>query len=137
MKLLITIMTLTLSFNLLACSIFVDQSKQQNEMLSAVANQYNISLVRATKLKVNNYHDMTVGHDPSTLCPIDLVVEGKVTINYKPRLTEKCQLSVNVKKTEKVLVLAVPNYEFNFPTSSCTYSPPVVRFPTRRRIRSI
>jgi hypothetical protein len=118
------------SFKAQACSISVNAQYVKNLMASAAANEYGIGLDKATKITFSDYSKMGIGLNRATGCPLKIRTKAMVVINYRPNLTERCELSVNVSRTENLKGPAKETFAFSLPASSCeTVSLPVIIFP--------
>jgi hypothetical protein len=112
-----------------ACSISVNQLQSKNILISAAANEFNISLTKATKIIVANFGHELVGTVPGSSCEQYLDIKGRVTIAYSPNKFEKCELSVDVTQRQDLHAESYPFEEFLFalPSSSCSRIPIVIR----------
>lgn len=109
-----------------ACSIGINEKNITNILVAMSANEFNIDLAKASKIKKENFSFELIGEDPDTLCPLVIEQEVKVTIKYKKNLMTTCELSVVAKQILDESI-GYPTYDFLMPTSSCTYTPIVIR----------
>ena len=112
-----------------ACSIAVNAKNLKNLMVAQAANKYGIGLDTATKISFSDFAKSGIGEDPSTLCPLKLKASVHVSIKYRPALTQRCELTVDVIRIEN-LATGAEAYTFKLPASSCEYVPlPVIIHP--------
>lgn len=136
MKTLFTLSLLLASYAGLACSIGLNQQNINNKKISAAANEFNIDLTKATKLKVENFDVTVLEEEPVYQCPILIHIDAKVTISYKQNLTTHCELSVTVRDVMNEVAQAT-TYEFLYPSSSCKHVPIQIVRPIRPILRRV
>lgn len=134
MKQLITALALLTSFSSWACQIAIGpqfERYNKNMLITAVAQEFQISLVQANQMKVTSYTYRLHGHVPDSSCEAFLEHKARVTINYQPSLTQKCELSVDVELQEDMHAETLPyqTFTFHLPSSSCVRVKPVIREP--------
>ncbi len=117
-----------------ACSIQIDDTFLKNRLINLVANEFNISLDKVTKITLNDYSRQAGGTPPPGYsCEEYFESRARVTIAYKPNLLESCELSVTAIHHELLNAEDFP-YErefFELPTSSCVRRPLIIRPPVR------
>ena len=134
MKLLIAALSLLATFSGWACQIQIgpEFTRYNNNMLiTAVAQEFNISLVQASQLKVTGYTWRLHGTVPGSSCEAFMEHKARVTIKYQPSLIQKCELSVDVELQEDMHAETLPYQTFTYtnPTSSCVRVRPIIRVP--------
>ena len=137
MKTLLSLFLLLSSYASLACSIGFNEQNIKNSKIAAAANEFNIDLTKAIKIKVQNFDVSILSEDPVYQCPTLIHVDSDVKIKYKKSLTMNCELSVTVRDVvdEVDEVSGNTTYEFLLPSSSCSYTPIRIqpRLPILRR----
>ncbi len=113
-----------------ACSFSVNDLAMKNLMAAAAANEFGIGLEKVTKTTFSAYGKSFVGSAPQTHCPLQLVTQVRVSLAYNKGLVEKCELSVDVARTEELAedpMGPVESFAFAFPASSCRRVRPTLR----------
>lgn len=85
-----------------ACSVAVNQQWVGNEMVSATANRYNVDLTKVENVKVESFTKEFFDFDSVSQCPLQVVMEAKVTLVYKPNFMRTCEVEVVTRFTDEV-----------------------------------
>jgi hypothetical protein len=134
MKQLIAALALLATFSSWACQIAIGpqfERYNKNMLITAVAQEFQISLVQTSQMQVTGYTYRLHGTVPDSSCEAFLEHKARVTINYQPSLTQKCELSVEVELQEDMFAETLPYQQFTFhqPSSSCVRVKPQIRQP--------
>ncbi len=107
MKVLILVSMLALvsgfKSNALACSLEIDDGKQQLDLISQSIEFLKLKLWQVKKVEVNNYGWSEEGFDNGTSCSDYLIFEAKIKIYYK-KGPKKCQAIVSAKRKEPLMM---------------------------------
>jgi hypothetical protein len=134
MKLLIAALSLLATFSSWACQIQIGtdfQRYNKNMLITAVAQEFKISLVQASQMQVTGYTYRLHGTVPGSSCEAFLEHKARVTIKYQPSLIQRCELSVDVELQEDMHAETMPYQTFTYtnPASSCVRVRPIIRIP--------
>ncbi|MAZ49076.1 MAG: hypothetical protein CME65_10965 [Halobacteriovoraceae bacterium] len=134
MKSITTLLLSSLASASFACSIALNEQAINNKKVAEAANEFSIDLTKVTKIKAEDFSFLVLEEDPATYCPTIIQTDTKITLEYKPNLTTKCELSVTVRDVSEGDL--APTYEFMLPASSCSYVPIRIVRPIRIYPRS-
>ena len=117
-----------------ACSIQINDTFSKNLLVTAAANEFDIGLASSTSISVADYSHQLGGTPPAgSSCEEYLETRARVTIAYRKNFLETCELSVEVIHREFLNAEEFPfeEYRYNFPASSCTRRPLIIKPPVR------
>lgn len=132
LTILLSLVLITISSNSQACSLSIEEDLVLNDMLAAVANRHRIPLIRATKLKGENFSYRLFGDHPTSSCENNLEFTALITIEYKPNLFEKCTLIAQTVHTFYLNATEPPFFDIETePLEASCKKVPVPNIPTR------
>ena len=106
------------SFEARACSVSVNNNFMKDSMILAAVTEYGIHLDGAT-LAANGYSKTFVGSVRGTGCPAKVRTKANVHIDYRLDNGASCTLTVQVTRLSAIGGLALANFSFASPASSC------------------
>ena len=134
MKYVIALLALVSTLSAWACQIQTGPEftrYNQNMLITAVAQEFNISLVQVSQLSATGYTWRLHGTVEGSSCEAFMEHKARITIKYQPTVTQKCELSVDVELQEDMHAETFPyqTYTFHNPASSCVRVKPIIRLP--------